>query len=96
MGNADSSSETLNPSQKISAVLSSPNYPAVKRRIEKLGIQLTFQGDGSLQLQNPKDLVRGNRNIPGPQTIDGVEVTIKKLIATLDEWMGEFGYISYQ
>lgn len=93
MGNAVSPEQLKTSDQKMSAMVASPHYISVKKRAEKMGIQITFQGDGSLNLQNPKDLVKGNLNIPGPETKEEVATIIRKMSETLEQWAQTCGYV---
>lgn len=93
MGNNNSSGGSLSAGEKINAVATSPNYLTVKKRATKLGIQMTFQDDGSIQLQNPKDLVNGHRIVPGPSTPDKAEATLQKVLIILEQLMPESGYM---
>ena len=95
MGNSDSSQTKLTPHEKINAIIASPRYYSIKKRIEKMGIELTIQGDGSLYLQNPRDLVKGNCPIAGPDTLDDVESKLDEIIKTLDLWSQNCDYISF-
>lgn len=95
MGNADSTSKILTPNQQVNAILTSSGYPMIKRRADKMGIEVTVQGDGSIQLQNPKNLVKGNRNVRGPITEEDVEEVMQKVTETLDELAKECGFIHF-
>lgn len=69
-----------------------PNYLKIKSRSVRLGVNIIIQGDGSIQIQNTNNLVKGNMNISGPKKPEDIDNVLEKLSEAIQQQASDLGY----
>jgi len=74
-----------------------PNYMKIALRAQQMSISITFQGDGSLSLQNTKqqNLAKDVRNVSPPIDRTDIPRCLKELSSILDEMSQNSGNLHY-
>lgn len=82
------------PEQITRALESNYSFIKIKERATKMGINIIIQGDGSIQIQNTKHLVKGNSSIPAPSSPgnDDIGLTITNISNALEKMSSDCGY----
>lgn len=91
MGNT----ESISSHDLVNAIHKSYDFVKLKNRALKMGINITVQSDGSIQLQNTQDLVKGNHVIEAPSGVDDIPNLVKKIEEKLTSMSTECGYIHF-
>lgn len=91
MGNSASST----PEELKSALEKNPSFLKIKARAKQLGVDITIQGDASIQIQNTKDLVKGNARVSPPDSLDSASIntTLAKITESLEKLASDCGFV---
>jgi hypothetical protein len=93
MGN----SESHTPEELKSALERNPSFQKIRVRAKKMGVDINIQGDASIQIQNTKDLVKGNARVPPPDSSDlaSINSTLAKITESLEKLASDCGFTIY-
>ena len=72
----------------------SADYQKLRNRAISMGFSLVVQSDGSISIQNKKNLVKCNYTVPAPKNKD-ISLSISSLGKALEDLSSEMGYIHY-